>query len=440
MRSGQSRPTVRLRIPRSTVGRAVMAISGTAMVAQLLAIAAAPVLTRLYSPDEYGAFFIVNAVSVVLAAGLALRFELAVPLPAEDAEARNLVKLAIAAVVGLVLVALGVLVVGSPAFAAGLDLPGSPWILVLCAPMAASVALFAVLNAVAVRERRYGAIARRQIVVAVLTVLLQIAAGVSGTGVVGLVVSTLLAQVVGAASLAFGSDLLSRRTPRETSPLKGTFVRYRKFPYLLAPAGWLNSLGANLPVVVLGALYSTQAAGWFGLTLRIVALPASFVGTAVARVYISELALRRRERHGTERALFLKTSRMLGLVAVVLGTGLFVLGPAAFDVVFGQEWAESGDMAQAFALGAAFQILASPLSETLVVYERVVAQIAWDGSRMILTIGSLVVVWTLGGSPIAAVWAFSCASALCYAANWEMCRRTVSADKRHDDAGTAASR
>ena len=415
----------RARVLRSRAGQAVLVISGATVLAQIIAIAAVPILTRLYSPKEYGAFFIVNSLSLALAAGLAMRLELAIPLPLDDDDARNLVTLAAAAIALMLLGVTTASLIWSRAMASALALPGSPWIVLLVGPLAASFALFAVLNAVAVRERRFSAIARRQLVVAALTVALQLVAGLVGGGVSGLAISTLVAQLMGVASLCVGSPLMARRFATTRAQLLRILRRYASFPLLLAPAGWLNSLGSNAPLLVVGALYATDAAGWFGLTLRIVALPAAFVGTAIAQVYLSELALRRRELAGTERALFLKTSTILSVAAVLFGGALILVGPWAFGIVFGPEWAPAGDMARAYALAASAQILASPVSATLIIYERVVIQIVWDASRLLLTIGSLIVAWSLHASVVNAVWALSVVTALCYAANWELCRRTV---------------
>lgn len=426
---------LRSRVLESRGGRAVLAISGSTIVAQLVAIVAAPVLTRLFSPGEYGAFFIVNSLGLVLAAGLALRLELAIPLPRDDDDARRLVLLAAGAVAVLLVAVSAVTLAGRHSISAALDLPGSPWIVLFVGPLAASYALFAVLNAVAIRQRRYGAIARRNLVVAGLTVALQLLSGVSDLGVTGLVVSTLVAQLLGAVSLYVGSSLELRRRLVSSRSLLPTLRRWSRFPLLLAPAGWLNSIAVHAPLVTVGVLYATDAAGWFGLMLRMVALPAAVIGTAIAQVFVSELAARRRELAGTEHRLFLDTARALSIAALLVGSTFFVLGPWAFEVVFGSAWAPSGEMARAYALAAAAQIMVSPISETLIVYERAVLQIVWDASRLVLTFGSLVVAWSMGASVEAAVWALSVTAAACYAAHWEACRRTVaraSSERRPD--------
>src|SRR3546814_5913955 len=100
-------------IMNSSFARAVGVLVGGAAVAQSLSILAAPVLTRLYEPADYGVLAVYFALLQLLLGVAALRFELAIPLPETDAQAADLVVLA------LVLVACTSLLVSGAVAAAG---------------------------------------------------------------------------------------------------------------------------------------------------------------------------------------------------------------------------------------------------------------------------------------------------------------------------------
>ena len=400
-------------------------ISGATVLAQGIGLVASPVMTRLYSPEEYGAFFIVNSIGLALSAGLALRLEQAVPLPKDEDEVRNLVVVALGATAGLSLLTLLASVVWGGSVENLVGMPGQSGGLLLVAPMAASFALFAVLNAVAIREGRFVAIARRHLVLASLTVALQVGAGVFGAGLMGLCLATVVAQVGAALSMVIGSPFMAKGLRRSRRSIRRTLGRFRHFPLVLAPAGWLNSLGANAPLVAVGAIFSSEVAGWFGLTLRVVAVPATFVGSAIANVYVSELARRHREGAATQMHLFYRVSKNLFWAGLAFGSVLALVAPSVFTFVFGPEWAPTGDMTRAYAIAAVAQMVASPVSGTLTVHEHVYQQIAWDASRLSATVGSVWLAWAAGASPLEAIWVLSGATALLYAINWEMCRRSV---------------
>jgi hypothetical protein len=60
--------------------------SGTA-ISQAIPIAAMPVLTRLYTPEEFGTVVLYLALASLLGVVATARYELAIPLPHDDIEA-----------------------------------------------------------------------------------------------------------------------------------------------------------------------------------------------------------------------------------------------------------------------------------------------------------------------------------------------------------------
>lgn len=70
----------------------LMLMTGTT-VAQALPIAISPILTRLYTPEDFGIAALYIAISTIIGSIATGRYELAVMLPEEDDEALNLVVL-----------------------------------------------------------------------------------------------------------------------------------------------------------------------------------------------------------------------------------------------------------------------------------------------------------------------------------------------------------
>src|SRR5215210_2142529 len=75
--------------------------SGTAL-GQLLLVLALPVLTRLYTPADYGALAVYSSTLTVLVVLASLRYEAAIPLPEDDALAGSLLALTLAVLAGMV--------------------------------------------------------------------------------------------------------------------------------------------------------------------------------------------------------------------------------------------------------------------------------------------------------------------------------------------------
>jgi len=394
-------------------------VSGTAA-GQALAFISAPILSRLYTPSDFGSFAVLSALIVTLGMVSALRLDQAIGLPAGAREAHSLVGIGLCSALGFAMVGTAVVGALGENVASALHQPHlMPWLWIV--PAGGSVmSSYLVLNQLAIRDRRFGTIGRRNFFQASSTVLVQVGAGAGGLRPGGLVLGFGLGQLFGALSLTSGSGLLSdeARQGRSVARMTAAFSRYRRFPLLLAPSGLLNVLGLQLPVILIAYWYGSEVAGWLGMTQRVLALPVALLGTAVAQVYLAELTRAVRGDFDRARRLFRRGTRTLLVIAVAMLLVLILLGPWLFSLVFGAEWHESGEYARALSLGLAGQMIASPLSPTLFVLERQGLQLAWDAMRVAsTTVVVAVAVWS-GAPALVTIWLVGGLSAALYGLSW----------------------
>ncbi|MCS5582709.1 MAG: oligosaccharide flippase family protein, partial [Pseudomonadales bacterium] len=88
------------RVPKSRFVRSVSILAGGTAAGQLIVIAASPILTRLYSPEDFGMLAVYGGVLGILGVIASLRYQLAIPLPDTDREALHIVALSLL-IVGL---------------------------------------------------------------------------------------------------------------------------------------------------------------------------------------------------------------------------------------------------------------------------------------------------------------------------------------------------
>ena len=81
------------RFVKSEFGKNVVTLMTGTTIAQILPVALTPVLTRLFSPEEFGAFaFFASIISILLVFSSG-RYEQAIVLPKEDKDAINILGL-----------------------------------------------------------------------------------------------------------------------------------------------------------------------------------------------------------------------------------------------------------------------------------------------------------------------------------------------------------
>lgn len=425
------------RAPASIV-RSILAIASGSALGSLIGLAASPLITRLFTPEEFGVFSVATATAVVLLSMVTGRMDLALPIPSADSEARALLALGVMmAVISISLITVTTIVWPSMWTAVVSDELKDQHLLavpVLLVPMSA----YLLLNAWAVRQGRYRQIATRSILQSSATAAAQLVAGAFALGSLGLIGGFFVGQFVGAASLAIGAGLTRGRT-HETSELLAATRAYRRYPLILAPAGSVNALGMQAPLLIVASTYGAHEAGVLALAQRMLAAPAAMMGQSVAQVYTGELAKGMRKGGGEALlTLFWKTTRLLACGGCVLA---FIAGPIAFvsfGAIFGTEWGQSGTVAAILAFGVAAQVLGAPVSQTLALLQRVWTMAIWDMTRLVATGAGLFICWKLGGSLIDATLTLSLVMMAMYALYWWLSYRALTnaarGQRHHSDA------
>ena len=377
---------------------AVLTIGTTA--GQAIIIVGSLILLRLYTPDEIGVFGVYLAIISIGAIFATLRYEAAIPLPNSEDEALDVLALALVAAVsisalmglGAWLVASDVIVVTIPAAARDML-----WLLPLGLFM---VAVQQTLTSWATRRAAFGASARSNVAGAGVQTVGQIALGIPGMGVLGLVVGYLGGRVSAILALVGTIASSERASLRGASArrLGSVAARYRRFPLYILWAALLNTASVQAPVLLLAAMFDTTVVGWFSITVRVLQLPSTIVGNAVGQVFYSRVS---RESPTGVAA----TTKAVYRSLVALGAGPMVLlaigGQQLFAFVFGEAWQEAGAYAQWLAPWLLLVFVTSPLSTLVFVRERQRAELLFQLVLLAARTGTLVAGWALGSATLA---------------------------------------
>ena len=415
-----------LRAVTSPARRGLAAIASGAALGQVVLVAGAPILSRLYDPTAFGVFSVVNAVVLAVGTVAAFRFEMAVPLPKSEVEAHALVRLGSVAALSVAVLGTALVLVTQAPLGSLTGWSDEIVDLLVWAPLgAAMLGMYLILNQLAVRRRAYSAIALRNVVQALATIASQVAFGLAGWGAVGLVIGLIAGQAVGVASLAWSlrDDLTS--ADGDAPSLRSLVGKYRSFPLVLAPSGLINSLGMQAPLLAVTSLYGTASAGSLGMAQRVLAIPLALIGMAISQVLMGEIAARKRDGRTDLMPVFMSVTKRLTLVGVAGGLGIVVAGPLLFATFLGQQWWTSGHMARAMAVGLLVQIIAAPLSQLAIIAGKNLAQLLWDVGRLLLSVLAVFMAAWWGLSDVGAVWLLGAATTICYAASWLVSRWAV---------------
>lgn len=318
--------------------RSILYLVGGVGGAQLLNLIASPVLSRLYSPHDFGVMGIY--VSLVLLFGalssLSLHFALPVEKNKEDAK----VLLSLSGLLPVVFLILGFITVSFLyyfRFDFDFDLEALIFLLPVSILFMAYQGVFEQWNS---RNEKHSVTAAVAFGQSFLVNLLKILFGVLGFSY-GLVLGQSFLGVVGALvcvwyihkhGVAFDYNKL-----RESFSSNIDYVLYR------TPQVLLSSFAQALPVLVFGMIYEPDVVGFFVLAKAIVSAPALLLGNAVGNVLAPKLGAVAGD------VVFAQAYRkpmlymfLAGLPCVV---AFFFVAEWLFSFVYGQEWREAGAQA-----------------------------------------------------------------------------------------------
>ena len=399
-------------LPKHRFVRSVSILAGGTALAQGLGILVAPILTRLYSPDQFGILATFAALLAIVSVVSTLRYEFAIPLPASDLEAAHVLGLSLLAVVLTALLTSVLLLFWGDTLAVQLGLPVMApylWLLPIGILLAGS---YEALIYWAIRLRAFPLIARTKFY-QVFTLFAVQLAGFS-LGSLGLLLGHMAGHGAGALSMVslVARERWSLIRQLRLSELRRLAYRYRRFPLFSTWSGGFNTLSSHVPPLLLVALFNPAAAGLYALSHRVLAMPMSMVGQAVSDAFFSEAA--EAHRNGRLPGLTLSIYEKLVQIAMPPAFLLMLIGPELFALVFGPEWRMGGEFAQWMAPWLLFQFISSPLSLLFDVLERQPEEMIFQLTLLVSRVTALLLgSWWIGDLTWT-VALFALTSAICY--------------------------
>lgn len=388
--------------------RGVAQIALGTVAGQGLLIAISPILSRLYGPVDFGILQIFTGVVAITAVVASLRLELAIPLAEDDHQARAVLRAGLLAVVA-VAVLVGLLGwASSGLWAEGRTLEGLAHAWWLVPFTLAAIAVFQLISAVLTRAQRYGDLAGRNAAQGIGTAAAQLGFGIAGMRPLGLLLGMSLGRLAGLATVFGRRALFEDKTGRVTSrDVRAALRRFRRFPLVTTWSGVLNVCGQYAPFFVFAVTYGDKPTGWLAFTARLLAVPVTVIGQAVAQVFIGRGAAAQRDRTGELPRLVRLAVQRLALLGVGPAVLLAATGPWVFEFVFGAAWERSGQYAQVLAIAFLAQFVAGPIGNVFNLLERQGIALLLDAVRLALVIAAPTAVWLAGGSDLAGVTAYA---------------------------------
>jgi O-antigen/teichoic acid export membrane protein len=377
--------------------------------AKVISLVSTPIITRLYTPDQYGMYMLFVASVALLAPLASLRYSAALPLPKRE---RSAVALLVAslALLGLSMILLGMLFGAFSEALFGLlsaRALAPYWPLLLLA--IGSAGLYEILTNWSMRRRAFRVMVKAEVSQAVLGGAMKIGLALAALQRIGLFLGHIVAQTVACLLLGLNAWRAVRRHLRRTTLRTAVLVaaRYSAFPKYRLPSQLLLNFGQQAPMLFVSAIYGAETAGQLGLALVALALPLALVGQTTGQAYYAEIA--RIGRHEPQRIRRITRGVMVRLLALGLVPTLILMlgGTWLFPLLFGARWHDAGVFAGILSIYLLAQFVANPISHALNVFDKQHIYLRLNVVRTAMVVGTFSLAYVMKLSAFAAMAAYS---------------------------------
>lgn len=322
----------------------LIVMSGTA-IAQVIGFALTPVISRLFTPSDFGIFGSFNAVLNVFSAGVTLEYSQAIILPKDKNDALHLFLISIVSS-SLVTVLFAIICIINPFSVMGVIKAPNAWILALLILAILVTGVNTSLQSWCIRIKAFNKTSSSQIIRSLTSNSLQIGFGFLKTGSLGLIISNVLAEIFASINLfrVLLVDLKKSFRNITLLSIKKLAKEYVDFPLYSASQGVINALSSGLPILLLAHFYDIAIAGAYAFGMRLLSAPMGLVTRALKQVLFQKAA-ETHQQGGKLLRLYTSSTIVLFSIAIMPSLILFIWSPDIFDFIFGHQWTASGEYA-----------------------------------------------------------------------------------------------
>lgn len=353
-------------LPRNSFMHSVGVLAGGTALAQGIGIVALPLITRLYTPEDFSILAVFSSIVAIASVAICLRLEIAIPLPERDEDAANLFALAMGSCTLFSALCSVLLWKFSDEFITLLNQPTlRPYVWML--PLGIWLSgTYSAIQFWSTRKKRFPAIAKTRMSQNLGSVVTQIGFGLFGAlGAVGLLVGQLVSFGSGLLKLAlfaWNNDEEAKNAIHSVT-MKRVLKDYGRYPKYSTFEALANIAAIQVPIIMIGAVAIRPEAGFLLLAMKAAAIPMGLIGGAISQVYLSQAPLEKREGR-----LSVFTLNILDkLIKIGVGPLIFIgiASPVLIPLVFGKDWERAGVMISWMTPWFVAQFLVSPISMAL---------------------------------------------------------------------------
>jgi len=371
--------------PKSEFTKNVLTLMTGTTIAQAIPIAISPILTRLYTPEDFGVLSLYTSIVAIFASFVTGRFELALMIPKSRKVVYFLFIIGLSLSIFFSLLIFFFIFIFHDKFLNIINNEElSIWLYFV--PLSVFLlSLFNLLNYFNSKIKLYKDISKAKVVRSFSVSIVQIILGIFHFASNGLIIGQIISQFFANSKLILNiKPLVSKINIKKLFLL---ILKYKHFPTIAMFSMLLGVLFQHISNILISTVFSIQVLGYYALIQRVLGVPSSLIGTSIGQVFYQNISDKKNNLFEVKK-IFYNTMNKLFLIAIPIYFTIYFISPYLFGFVFGEEWIKTGEYAQILIPFIFIRFIVSPLDFLYNLYGHLHLELLW---RLFVLLGTVCV-------------------------------------------------
>jgi lipopolysaccharide exporter len=373
---------------KSSFSRNILTLLTGSSISQIIPIVISPLLTRIYTPEDFGLLAIFTSITGVLSVISCGRYELAIMLPKTKAEATAVAFLSLIISLFFCIILLILALYFGPYFSTLLNNEEIQTWLIYVPFFVFLFSLYQILNYWNNKQLEYKVMSFALVGQSSGQASSNLLLGLLNVKPGGLFFSLFIGKFISILILFCNSYKQFELSLVNRKSLKQVLISYSDFPLKSSWSIFFNLMSNQLPLVLIGGMFGVHVLGMYAIVLRVLNTPLMFIGKAFSQVFYQES----QNQESNKLQIFYKSmaNKLFKLILIPMLL-LFLLSEDFFSIIFGQEWREAGVIVKYFIVFFSIRFVFSPLSTLFLTKRKLNLEIIFNIIFFITQISSLYV-------------------------------------------------
>ncbi|MDH7594382.1 MAG: lipopolysaccharide biosynthesis protein [Methanomicrobiales archaeon] len=371
--------------------RNVLKLLSAAMIGQLIGFITIPIISRLYSPFDFGIYELFVSLVIIIGSFACFSYHHAIFLPKEEDEAARIVFLCILLIFITSGIATLILFFLRDWIAIIFDIRSLSKFFLFMPVAICFYSLAYVLANWSSRRRKYNNIAIANASSSILNKVFSLLFGIIQPSPMGLIGGSMTNDGVLSIFMLYGlrSDLHVWKK-NSWKKIKELAIRYKDFPLYSFPSSLANEISYYITPFFLAFFFGPIVVGLYSLASMITRIPSRLAGNAIYQVFFQSAAEEKRKTGKVQRTVDEVYKRMisLGVLPVLL---ILIGGEDIFNFFLGAEWYDAGIYAKILIPYTFVTFITLPLNSIFSILEKQKIGFTFNLSLLISRVSALMI-------------------------------------------------